>query len=154
GSAAAALREIDVDGLRALVDRATPADVAAALATPRRDLRHFAALLSPAAGERLEDLARAAHDLTVQRFGRTVHLFAPLYLSNECVSICTYCGFSAENESSRRTLSVDEVVDEAIALVDRGFRHVLLVAGEHATIVSTDHLVECVRALAPIVPQL
>src|SRR4029079_9113790 len=91
---------------------------------------------------------------TIHRFGRAVRLFAPLYLSNECVSVCTYCGFSAGNEIARRTLSVDEVVVEAKELVERGFRHVLLVAGEHARIVSKDYLVECAAALAPIVPEL
>jgi 2-iminoacetate synthase len=117
-------------------------------------LDDFAVLLSPAASRRVEEVAQVAHRMTVRRFGRTVHLFAPLYLSNECVSVCTYCGFSADNQIARRTLSVDEVVDEASALVDRGFRHILLVAGEHARIVSKDYLVDCVTALAPLVPSL
>jgi 2-iminoacetate synthase len=111
-------------------------------------------LLSPAAADRLEDLAQAAHRTTVHRFGRAVRLFAPLYLSNECVSVCTYCGFSAGNDIVRRTLTPDEARAEAEVLVGRGFRHVLLVAGEHARIVSKDYLVECVEALAPIVPEL
>src|SRR5207237_1863871 len=118
--------------------RATPADVERALAQPRRRLHDFAALLSPAAALRLEDMARLAHETTVRRFGRTVHLFAPLYLSNECVSVCTYCGFSAGNEIARRTLDPEEVLDEARALLARGFRHLLLVSGEHARVVSKD----------------
>jgi 2-iminoacetate synthase len=99
-------------------------------------------------------MAAAAHATTVRRFGRTVRLFAPLYLSNECVSTCTYCGFSAGNEIARRTLSPDEVLAEARELRARGFRHVLLVAGEHARIVSKDYLVECVRVLAPEIPSI
>jgi 2-iminoacetate synthase len=154
GTAAADLLATDLHGLRALVDRATDVDVTRALATPRPDLADLAALLSPAAGRRLEDLAHRAHDLTVRRFGRTVRLFAPLYLSNECVSVCTYCGFSAGNDIARRTLEPEEVVAEARELVARGFRHVLLVSGEHARIVSKDYLVECVRQLAPVVPSL
>ena len=154
GTAAADLVATDVAGLRALVDTATPADVERALGRTRRDLADFAALLSPAASTRLEDMAQLAHDTTIRRFGRTIHLFAPLYLSNECVSSCTYCGFSAENEIARRTLGVEEVVAEARALTAQGFRHLLLVAGEHARIVSKDYLVECVRALAPEVPSL
>lgn len=153
-TAAADLLAVDVAGLRALVDRATPADVERALALPRRGLVELAALLSPAAADRLEDLAQAAHRLTVQRFGRVVRLFAPLYLSSECVSTCTYCGFSSGNDIVRRTLGVDEVRAEAEELVRRGFRHVLLVAGEHARIVSKDYLVACVEAVAPIVPQV
>src|SRR5437868_1967200 len=83
----------------------------------------------PAAGGHLEELAQAAHRTTVRRFGRTVRLFSPLYLSNECVSTCTYCGFSAGNDIARRTLTPEEVLAEGRELRRRGFRHVLLVAG-------------------------
>ena len=99
-------------------------------------------------------MAKIAHQVTLRRFGRTVHLFAPLYLSNECVSVCTYCGFSNDNEIARRTLTIDEVRTEAEALVRAGFRHLLLVAGEHARIVSKDYLVEVVAAIAPMVPSI
>ncbi|MDP9070708.1 MAG: 2-iminoacetate synthase ThiH, partial [Actinomycetota bacterium] len=120
----------------------------------RRSLADFAALVSAPAAHRLEDMARAAHELTVRRFGRTIHLFAPLYLSNECVSTCTYCGFSAGNDVARRTLTPAEVLVEAKELASRGFRHLLLVSGEHARVVSKEYLVECVRILAPEVPSL
>ena len=154
-TAAADLVATDLAPLRRLVDTATAADVERALArTGRRDLADFAALLSPVAARRIEDLAQAAHETTVRRFGRTIHLFAPLYLSNECVSSCTYCGFAAENEIARRTLDPAEVLAEALELRSRGFRHLLLVAGEHARIVSKDYLVECVRVLAPHLPSL
>jgi 2-iminoacetate synthase len=151
-SAAADLLAVDIAGLRA--QSFTAADVDRALSGSRRTLGDFAALLSEPAASRLEDLAAAAHRATVQRFGRTIHLFAPLYLSNECVSTCTYCGFSAEHEIARRTLSVDEVVAEGAALAQRGFRHVLLVSGEHARIVSKDYLVACVEALVPLFPSI
>ncbi|MGH9183463.1 MAG: 2-iminoacetate synthase ThiH [Acidimicrobiales bacterium] len=154
GTAAADVAATDLAGLRAQADRAAHADVEAALRRPRRGLPELAALLSPAAGERLEDLAQAAHRLTVRRFGRTVRLFAPLYLSNECASTCTYCGFSATNRIARRTLAPKEVAAEAAALVDRGFRNLLLVSGEHARIVSRGYLVDCVRAAAPLMPEL
>lgn len=154
GTAAADVVAVDLDGLAASASSATDADVDRALFNRRRSLADLAVLLSPSAGRRLEELAAAAAQATVQRFGRVVRLFAPLYLSNECVSVCTYCGFSAGNEIARRTLTVDEVVAEGRELVGRGFRHVLLVAGEHARIVSKDYLVACVEALAPVVPSL
>ena len=153
-TAAADLLATDLVGLREVARSATARDVEHALAVQRRGLHELAVLLSPAAVPRLEDMAQAAHRATVQRFGRAVRLFAPLYLSNECVSVCTYCGFSAGNDIVRRTLTPEEARAEAQVLVDRGFRHVLLVAGEHARIVSKDYLVECVQALAPIVPEL
>ncbi len=154
GTAAADLLSTDLADLRARVDAATPADVERALRSSRRSLSDFAALLSPPAAARLEDLAQLAHRTTVRRFGRTIHLFAPLYLSSECVSTCTYCGFSAANQIARRTLSPEEVLAEARSLTGRGFRHLLLVAGEHARVVSKDYLVECVRELAAEVPSI
>ncbi len=154
GTAASDLLSTDLRALRTLVDAASPADVERALRSPRRSLDDFAALLSAPAAARLEDLAQLAHQTTLRRFGRTIHLFAPLYLSSECVSTCTYCGFSAANQIARRTLSPEEVLAEARALTARGFRHLLLVAGEHARIVSKDYLVECVRILAPEVPSI
>ena len=154
GTAAADLLATDLVGWRRRVDEATPEQVDRLVATGRGRAADLPVLLSAAAAERLEDLAGAASRLTLQRFGRAVRLFAPLYLSNECVSVCTYCGFSAGNEIARRTLTVDEAVTEATALVERGFRHILLVAGEHARIVSKGYLEEVVAALAPLVPQL
>ena len=153
-SAAGDLLATDLGALRRRINTATAHDVEQALRAHRRSLADFAALLSAPATDRLEDMARAAHELTVRRFGRTIHLFAPLYLSNECVSTCTYCGFSAGNEIARRTLTPGEVVVEARELASRGFRHLLLVSGEHARVVSKDYLVECVRILAPEVPSL
>ena len=154
GTAAADLLATDLGWLRDQVDASGPDDVERALVSTRRSLHDFASLLSPAAGARLEDMAHLAHETTLRRFGRTIHLFAPLYLSSECVSTCTYCGFSAGNDIARRTLSPAEALAEARTLTARGFRHLLLVSGEHARVVSKDYLVECVRALAPEVPSL
>jgi 2-iminoacetate synthase len=57
----------------------------------------------------------------LQHFGRTMRLFAPLYLSNECINSCRYCGFSRENPILRVTLSVDEVVKEGTTSLGGGF---------------------------------
>jgi 2-iminoacetate synthase len=154
GTAAADVVAADLGALRTIAAGATAGDVERALGRARRDLADFAALLSDAATGRLEDMAGLARDTTLRRFGRTMHLFAPLYLSNECVSVCTYCGFSAGNDIARRTLTPDEVAAEGRALLEAGFRHVLLVAGEHARIVSKGYLRDCVAALAPVVPQV
>jgi 2-iminoacetate synthase len=78
-----------------------------------------------------------------------MRLFAPLYLSNECINNCHYCGFSRDNPILRVTLDVAEVVAEAQHLARQGFRQILLVAGEHPRFVSSDYLAECVRALVP-----
>src|SRR6202030_3489576 len=112
-------------------------------------VRRFEELIAPKSDRELEAMAQASRSLTVQNFGRTMRLFAPLYLSNECINNCRYCGFSRDNPILRVTLDVDEVVAEAQHLARQGFRQILLVAGEHPKFVSRDYLTECVRALAP-----
>lgn len=114
-----------------------------------RLLRRFEDLISPKSDAELEVLAQESRALTLQNFGRTMRLFAPLYLSNECINNCRYCGFSRDNPILRVTLGLDQVIAEGRYLVSEGFRHVLLVAGEHPKFVSRTYLVDCVRALAP-----
>jgi 2-iminoacetate synthase len=136
--------------LAALAERARGASTAAArrsLDGSRLGLKEFAHLISPAAGDLLELLGQRAHQVTQQRFGKVIRLFAPLYLSNECINNCAYCGFSRDNPIMRVTLSVDEVRREAEALLAQGFRHLLLVSGEHPKFVSNSYLADCVRAL-------
>ncbi|HEX3817010.1 MAG TPA: 2-iminoacetate synthase ThiH [Chthoniobacterales bacterium] len=113
-------------------------------------LRRFDSLLAPNDDAGLEAMAREARELTRQNFGRTMRMFAPLYLSNECINNCRYCGFSRDNPILRVTLSVEQVLAEARHLVTQGFRQVLLVAGEHPKFVSGSYLADCIRALAPL----
>jgi 2-iminoacetate synthase len=134
--------------------QATEADVDRALARRGRcaaqhGLEDFCALLSPTAMARIEELAQHAHRCTVQRFGRVLQMYAPLYLSNECIDECTYCGFSRENPIHRVTLDGAKVFREARHLLGEGFRHVLLVSGEHPRLVSTGYLEEQIRGLRP-----
>ena len=117
-------------------------------------LEDFARLLSPAASSQLEALARRSQALTRQRFGRVIRLFAPLYLSNECVNNCQYCGFSRDNPIRRVTLDQDEVRREGQALAAQGFRNVLLVAGEHPKFVSNGYLETSVKTLREMIPSV
>lgn len=134
---------------------ATPAQITPLLSqTGELSLSDFARLISPAASQSLEALCRRSQQITRQRFGKVIRLFAPLYLSNECINNCTYCGFSRDNAILRVTLSVDEVVREARALKEQGFRNILLVAGEHPKFVSNGYMAECVRALHAEIPSL
>ena len=139
---------------RHLAQLPAPAYVGVDEALAQPSLATLPTLLSPEMLPRLEDLAQAARAVTLQRFGRAVRLFAPLYVSNACLSSCTYCGFSKGLDIARRTLTVDQVAAEAKTLVDRGFRHLLLVSGEHRVEVSKDYLIACVEALRPFVPSL
>ena len=112
-------------------------------------LRDFERLLAPKSDAEFEVLAQRSQALTRQNFGRTMRLFAPLYLSNECINNCRYCGFSRDNPILRVTLDIEQVVAEARHLAAEGFRQILLVAGEHPKFVSDGYLAECVHALAP-----
>jgi 2-iminoacetate synthase len=142
------------DALLRRAQHATPAAVRGLLSKSNLTLADFAGLISPAGAECLEPLAQRSQEVTRQRFGKVIRLFAPLYLSNECINNCKYCGFSRDNPILRVTLNVEEVKREAAALKEQGFRNVLLVAGEHPKFVSNGYLAECVRALHTEVPSV
>jgi len=144
------------EGTLARIGSCTDADVRRALVRAEEgaaDLDDFAALLSPAASARLEEMARLSHLRTVRRFGRTMQLFAPAYLSNECQNVCTYCGFSAGNKVARRTLGPVEIIREAGALRRLGFGHVLLLTGESSK-VALPYFREALSLLRPHFPSL
>src|SRR5215469_18833666 len=111
-------------------------------------VRRFEQLIVPKSDRQLEAMAQVSRSLTLQNFGRTMRLFAPIYLSNECINNCRYCGFSRDNPILRVTLSPEQIEREAQYLVENGFRNILLVSGEHPKFVSRDYLRESVRALA------
>ena len=122
-------------------------------AKPAR-LRRFEDRLARQSDDGLERLAAEAHRVTRRNFGKTMRLFAPLYLSNECVNNCSYCGFSRDNPILRVTLGLEEVVEEARFLAEHGFRNVLLVAGEHPRFVSEGYLEECIRRIKRFIPSV
>jgi 2-iminoacetate synthase len=145
---------LPLDRLLARSLAAGTADARQSLAKGKLSLDDFADLISPAAAALLEPLSRRSQQLTHQRFGKVIRLFAPLYLSNECINNCKYCGFSRDNLILRVTLSVEEVLREARSLMEQGFRNVLLVSGEHPKFVPTGYLSDCVRALHAEVPSV
>jgi 2-iminoacetate synthase len=117
-------------------------------------LRRFAGLLEPCADAQLEAMAQQSQTLTRRHFGKTMRLFAPLYVSNECVNNCRYCGFSRDNPILRVTLDIAQIVAEARHLHALGFRNILLVAGEHPKFVSEGYLQQCLDALKTFIPTL
>lgn len=141
----------------ALVERsrsATTVKVRSVIESDQLSLADFAALISPAAAELLEPLGQRARLVTQQRFGKVIRLFAPLYLSNECINNCRYCGFSRDNPILRVTLDLQEVLAETRALVAQGFRNILLVSGEHPKFVSNHYLEDCIRAVHEVAPSI
>ncbi|MNS24657.1 2-iminoacetate synthase [compost metagenome] len=138
------------EAIKANIYSKTEQDVLAAIQSPKRDLNDFMALISPAAQPFLEQMATLSHRLTQKRFGKTIQMYIPLYLSNECQNICTYCGFSYHNKIKRRTLSDGEIMLEAAAIKAMGFDHVLLVTGEANQTVGVDYLKNAVKLLKPL----
>ncbi len=124
-------------------------DVRVALQKSKRSLEDFKALISPAALPFLETMAQLSYKLTQKRFGKTIQLYAPLYLSNECQNICTYCGFSYDNKLKRKTLTSLEIMQEAMYLKEQGFKHVLLVTGEANKTVGVDYIKNAIALLKP-----
>lgn len=131
------------------IQAVTPRQVERALENTRRTLDDFKALISPAAQAYLEPMAQLSHQLTQKRFGKTIQLYAPLYLSNECQNICTYCAFSLDNKIVRKTLTDAEIGREAAALKQLGYEHVLLVTGEANQTVGVPYLQNAIRLLQP-----
>jgi 2-iminoacetate synthase len=116
-------------------------DVQRALLSERIRIEDFMALLSPAASPFIEKMALKAHRLTLQRFGNTILMYAPLYLSNFCTNGCRYCGFNATNRAHRQALAFDEIEREATIIHNRGFRHILLVTGEAPQVAGDNYIV-------------
>ncbi|MBS1645756.1 MAG: 2-iminoacetate synthase ThiH [Bacteroidetes bacterium] len=127
----------------------TVKDVEHALQKEKRDIEDFKALISPAAEAYLEQMAQLSHLLTQKRFGKTMQMYAPMYLSNECQNICTYCAFSLDNKIKRKTLSDAEIIQEAEAIKAMGYDHILLVTGEANQSVGVPYLKHAIQLLRP-----
>lgn len=131
------------------LQQATTGDVEAAIASRpgSYSLSKLLALVSPAAEDYLEQMAELSQRLTLQRFGRTIRLYAPLYLSSHCVNRCQYCGFNKDNAFDRVRLSINEAIAEAELLAREGFRDILLVTSEDKEFITVAYLTELAKAL-------
>ena len=132
----------------------TGSDVEKALRTSKRTLEDFKALVSPAALPYLEPMAQLSHQLTQRRFGKTIQMYIPLYLSNECTNICTYCGFSLDNKVKRKTLTENEILKEIAVIKKLGYDHVLLVTGEANQTVHVDYFKKVLHLIRPYFAQI
>jgi 2-iminoacetate synthase len=144
------LKRYDPRQVIADIESKTASDVERALASEQLDNHDFMALLSPAAENYLEEMAQKSHAVTLRRFGRTILLYAPIYLSNECHNGCLYCGFAVHNKVPRRTLSLEEVEQEARILHNQGFRHILLLTGEAPGLIGNDLISGAAERIRPL----
>lgn len=122
-------------------------EVKNALSKNKIDLEDFKALISPAAKPFLEEMVQRSQRLTKKRFGNTIQMYAPMYLSNECQNICTYCGFSFTNKIPRKTLTDQEILREVSYLKSKGYDHILLVTGEANRTVGVDYIANAMKLI-------
>lgn len=143
-------KQYDWDQLSQQIHQASAQDVERVLRKSTQLTFHdFAVLISPAAQGYIEPMAKKSQAMTKKRFGNTMQVYAPLYLSNECTNICTYCGFSMENEIPRKTLNPEEILAEVEVLKQMGVDHVLLVTGEANKVVDVPYFQKALELIRP-----
>lgn len=125
----------------------TTRDVEYALGKEKLDEEDFAALISPAAENYLEEMAQKALRITQQRFGKIIKIYAPMYMSNVCSNSCVYCGFNRHNDIPRVILTDEQIKQEADIIHNMGIRHILLVTGEAPAKVGTDYMINAVNIM-------
>lgn len=143
------------EGISQEIASKTESDVKRALSKSKLDLHDLMALLSPAALPYLEVMAQRSQYFTQQRFGKTIQLYIPLYLSNACTNHCVYCGFNHNNKFTRITLDEAEIEKELLAIRELGnFQHLLLVTGESPKHANVEYLkraiVQCRKHFANV----
>ena len=124
-------------------------DVKNVLRKDKFDIDDFKILISPAAKPFIEEMAQRSHNITKKRFGNTIQMYIPMYLSNECQNICTYCGFSMDNKIKRKTLTDKEIIKEAEYIKNLGYDHILLVTGEASKTVGVSYLKNAIKLVRP-----
>jgi len=141
------LAKYDFNETEKFIKSRTERDVEFALGADKITEEMFAALLSPAAEKYLEPMAAEAHRITQQRFGNTIKIYAPIYLSNECTNSCVYCGFNTHNGIPRVTLNNEQIMEEVSQIENLGIQHLLLVTGESPKVVGIDYLVNTLQMI-------
>lgn len=145
----------DWDDTIRIVDSATEADVRRVLAKARRNVKpltpeEFAILISPAADAFLEEMAQLSRHYTLERFGNTISMYIPMYVSNACTNKCVYCGFNHDNPFTRTTLTFDQIEDECKAIKALGpFENLLIVSGEYPSLCGVEYLEKALQRCRP-----
>ncbi len=147
--------QYDWDATVAAIDATTPDEVRRALARAasgarQLDVEDFMALISPAADPFLEQMAALAHRYTLERFGRTMSLYIPMYVSNACTNKCVYCGFNHDNPFARTTLTMEQVKAECDAIKRLApFDNILIVSGEYPALCGVEYLEKVLGVCRP-----
>ncbi len=147
------INQFNWDEVKNRIYQTTSTDVKRTLSRSKFTLDDFGVLISPAALSYLEHMAMLSKDITRRRFGKTIQLYVPLYLSNKCTNACIYCGFNRKHSYKRTTLNTEQIIEEAQAIQKMGFRHILLVTGEHPEC-GFEYLKNAIQLLRPMFSQI
>ena len=127
----------------AYYSKVTPEMVRASLAKERHDWFDLLNLLSPAAYPFMDEMRVKARKARIRYYGKTVSVYAPLYIGNTCINSCRYCDFRAAHTGTiRRNLTMDEIKLEAEAIKATGIDNLLIVAGEDPRVNTVAHFCE------------
>lgn len=144
------LEKISWDKTTESIYSKTEVDVRRALAKESLNVEDFKALISPAAEPYLETMAQLSQKYTLARFGKTISMYIPLYLTNSCANSCVYCGFQAANKFHRTILTEDEMVNEYKAIKKLSpFENLLLVTGENPAKAGVPYLAKALDLAKP-----
>lgn len=147
--------QYDWDETLRLVTEATDADVRRVLAKAERNRsqltpEEFAVLISEASDPYLENMAVLSRKFTRERFGNTISMYIPMYVSNACTNKCVYCGFNHDNKFDRITLSMEQIEDECKAIKALGpFENLLIVSGEYPSLCGVDYMEKVLHTCRP-----
>ncbi len=147
--------EYDWDATIKDIDSATDADVRRVLAKARRNAKpltpeEFGILISPAADPYIEEMAQLSRRFTLERFGNTISMYIPMYVSNACTNKCVYCGFNHDNPFTRTTLTLEQVEEECKAIKKLGaFENLLIVSGEYPSLCGVEYLENVLKICRP-----
>ena len=125
------IKEYPYDYVKDLIYNADENRIKNTLYKERLTAKDLAYLLSPNAEIYLEEMAEISHNITCQRFGKAIRIYAPIYLSNYCTNSCIYCGFNRKNSIPRVALTLDEIKKEAEIVASHGIKNVILVTGDN-----------------------
>lgn len=144
------LEKYSWDDITRQIASKTKADVEIALGKERLTIDDFMALISPAAAGYLEPMARLSRKYTQERFGKTISMYVPLYITNSCTNFCVYCGFNHNNPIERIILNDEEIVNECKAIRKLGpFENLLIVTGENPAKAGVDYIENALRLARP-----
>lgn len=144
------IKRYDWDDTTRAINSKTARDVEIALSKEHLNIDDFMALISPAAEPYIENMAQLSHKYTMERFGKTISMYIPLYVSNACSNYCVYCGFNHNNPMQRTTLTMEQVKAECEAIRRLGpFENLLIVSGELPSVNGVDYIEKVLQTARP-----